>query len=62
MEPENAHGEASNVFAEEGIVIIEGPAGVAFTMNPDAADETARRLIVAAASARDQNGSLQRVN
>ncbi len=46
--------EASEVSAEEGDVIVEGPDGVAITLTPDAAEETARRLTDAAAQARRQ--------
>ena len=44
-------GEPSEVIVEEGEVIVEGP-GVAVTLTPDAAEETARRLAEAAAEAR----------
>jgi len=50
-----AHGQASSVVAEQGAIIIEGPNGVAVTMTPDAAEETARRLLVAVAEARTQD-------
>jgi hypothetical protein len=48
--------EASDVFVEDGSVIVEGPDGVAVTWSPDAAEETARRLHAAAATARAQRG------
>lgn len=54
MHSNKAHQQASNVVAEQGAVIIEGPAGIAFTMTPDAAEETARRLMAAVAEARTQ--------
>ncbi len=54
MEPLRAHDQPSQVVAEQGTVIIEGPAGVAITMTPNAAEETARRLMVAAEEARSQ--------
>jgi hypothetical protein len=56
MQISDAHSEASDVFAEEGQVIVEGPDGVAVTLSPDAAEETARRLKAAAATARGQAG------
>ena len=49
-----AHGDASEVMAEEGDVIVEGPNGVAVTLTPDAAEETARRMLRAASEARQQ--------
>ena len=50
-EPQKCPGNAS---AEGGQVLLDGPDGVAVSMTPDAADETGRRLIAAAAEARDQ--------
>jgi hypothetical protein len=44
----------SQVAAEKGQVIIDGPDGVAVTMTPDAAEETARRLMKAVGEARQQ--------
>lgn len=55
MEPLTAHAQASNVVAEKGNIIIDGPGGVAVTMSPDAAEETARRLMIAVAEARGQD-------
>lgn len=55
MEPVAAHGQASDVIAEEGNIIIEGPDGVAVTMSPDAAEETAHRLLRAVSEARGEN-------
>jgi hypothetical protein len=40
--------------AEEGLVILEGPAGVAVTMTPEAAARTGQSLLDAAALARRQ--------
>jgi len=45
--------------AEEGLVILDGPAGIAVTMTPDAATRTGQSLLDAAASARRQIGSAQ---
>ena len=55
MEPVAAHGQASDVVAEEGNIIIEGPDGVAVTMSPDAAEETARRLLRTVLEVRKEN-------
>ncbi|WP_183280987.1 hypothetical protein [Phenylobacterium zucineum] len=38
----------------EGEVVILGPKAVALSMTPDAAEESARRLMAAAAQARGQ--------
>ncbi|NML05281.1 hypothetical protein [Sphingomonas sp. G-3-2-10] len=40
--------------AEGGQVILDGPNGVAITMTPDAAEGTARSLLVAAEVAKHQ--------
>jgi hypothetical protein len=50
-EPHHASGIAT---AEQGLVLLDGPNGVAVAMTPDAADETARSLTAAAAEARTQ--------
>lgn len=49
-----AHSVPSEVVAEAGDVIIDGPGGVALTLSPDAAEETGRRLLQAADQARCQ--------
>jgi hypothetical protein len=54
MAPVQSHSEPSEVNAEQGIVIVEGPDGVAITLTPDAAEETGQRLIRAASEARLQ--------
>ncbi|MFS0770753.1 hypothetical protein [Sphingomonas sp. 1P08PE] len=54
MQPENNAGVAS---VEDGFVLLDGPDGVALSMTPDAAEETGRRLIEAAAEARRQLGA-----
>ncbi len=50
----SAHGDPSEVVAEAGEVIVEGPDGVAVTMTPDAAEETGKRMLEAASEARRQ--------
>ena len=52
-DPGSAYPTASIVSAEEGIVFVDGPDGVAVAFTPDAADETGRRLMDAAVQARD---------
>lgn len=45
---------ASQVGAEDGQVIVDGPDGVAVTLTPEAAAETGDRLIEQAAEAHGQ--------
>lgn len=49
-----SHSQPSEVNAEQGEVIVEGPDGVAVTLTPDAAEETGRRMLKAASEARQQ--------
>ena len=44
----------SEVSAEDGKVLVDGPDGVAVAMTPEAAAETSHRLLRAAAEARGQ--------
>jgi len=46
--------EPSEVTAEEGEVLVNGPDGVAVSLTPEAADETSQRLLYAAAEAKGQ--------
>jgi hypothetical protein len=48
------YNEPSDVDAQDGTVIVDGPDGVAVSLTPDAALETGGRLIDAAALARGQ--------
>ena len=57
MESIRSHSEPSDVNAEQGQVLVEGPDGVAVTLTPDAAEETGRRMINAASEARRQEGN-----
>ncbi len=50
-QPETEPGIAS---AEDGLVILDGPDGVAVTMTPDAASGTAESLLAAVDMARGQ--------
>ncbi|WP_338405659.1 hypothetical protein [Sphingobium arseniciresistens] len=45
---------AGTAVAEEGIVLLDGPSGVAVSMTADAAEWTGKALIRAAEEARDQ--------
>lgn len=56
MRSTGAHSDPSDVVAEQGEIIVEGPDGVAVTFTPDAAEETARRLMAAVSEARRQGG------
>lgn len=49
------HANPSHVSAEQGEVHLDGPGGLAAAMTPDAAEETARRLMQAASEARAQS-------
>lgn len=51
LQPESEPGVA---VAEQGLVVLDGPDGVAVTMTADAADKTGQSLINAAAVAREQ--------
>jgi hypothetical protein len=48
------HGKSGVASAEAGLVLLDGPDGVAIAMTPDAAEATARSLQQAAAEARTQ--------
>ena len=48
------YSQPSQVTAEEGEVHVDGPDGIAVALTPDAAEETGRRLLDAAAEARQQ--------
>jgi hypothetical protein len=44
------------LVATEGSVVILGPDGMAAALTPDAAEESARRMLAAAAEARSWTG------
>ncbi|SFO27135.1 hypothetical protein [Sphingomonas sp. OK281] len=48
------HDEASDVTAEHGQVMVDGPDGVAVALTPDAAAETSDRLLNGAVEAQGQ--------
>jgi hypothetical protein len=52
--PQEALSEPGRATAVDGEVVQDGPDGVGVSMTPDAAEETAKRLGVAAAKARTQ--------
>ena len=53
------HQQAGIASAEEGVVLLDGPDGVAIAMIPDAAEAMGRSLIAAADEARGQPESPQ---
>lgn len=52
--PEKIYGDPGAASAESGQVLLDGPDGIAVALSPDAAEETARRLLAAAEAARGQ--------
>jgi hypothetical protein len=48
------HDQPSEISAEQGEVMVDGPDGVAVSLTPDAAAETSQRLLFGAAQARRQ--------
>ncbi|WP_404710370.1 hypothetical protein [Sphingomonas sp. MMS24-J13] len=52
--PREIQDEPSEIAAEEGAVIVDGPDGVAVTLTAEAAAETGNRLQDSAAEARGQ--------
>ncbi len=60
MDP-RLHDEPSMVTAEDGVVLVEGPDGVAVSLTPDAAAETSDRLLRCAAQAQGQILERERV-
>jgi hypothetical protein len=54
--PEESPGVAS---AEQGVVLLDGPNGVAISMTPEAAEATARSLLAAAQEAVGQRNMIR---
>lgn len=54
MQPDKPYDEPSDVAAEKGDVVVDGPDGVAVTLAPDAAAETSHRLLEAGVTATGQ--------
>jgi hypothetical protein len=54
MEHEKIYEDASEVSAKSGVVEVDGPDSVDVTLTPEAAEETADRLIEQAVMARGQ--------
>lgn len=55
------HDTASDVFAEEGHVIVDGPGHIAYTMTPAAALDAADKLFAVATEAHGQRVIAERV-
>ncbi len=51
---EKVHDEPSDVTADSGVVLIDGPDGVAFDFTPEAAEVISDRLLFAAGQAKSQ--------
>jgi hypothetical protein len=60
MGHEKAYDEPSEVDAEEGVVVVDGPDAVAVTFTPDAAAETSQRLLLGSAKAQGQRVESER--
>ena len=54
MGHDKVYDDASQVSAEKGEVLVDGPDGVAVSLTPEAALETSERLLDAGATARGQ--------
>jgi len=48
------HDTPSEISAEDGSVVVDGPDGVAVSLTPEAAEETSARLLDGAAEASGQ--------
>ena len=48
--------EAGTAVVEDGVVLLDGPDGIAISMTPDAAEVTGKSLIEAARVAREGKG------
>ena len=48
------HNQPSETSAEDGVVFVDGPDGLAITFTPEAAETTSERLLVAAMTAQAQ--------
>jgi hypothetical protein len=54
---DKVYDEPSDVEAQDGTVVVDGPDGVAVLLTPEAAEETSDRLLNAAAMAQGQKRS-----
>lgn len=51
---DQVYDDAGKAVAEEGLVLLDGPDGIAIALTPNAAELTGQELIRAAAEAREQ--------
>jgi len=54
MSKSKVYDQPSDVTAEKGVVLVDGPDGVAVAITPDAAEKTSDRLLEGALTARGQ--------
>jgi hypothetical protein len=54
MDDKTVYDEASDVDAEDGIVVVKGPGPLDVRFTPEAADETSERIATGAMKARGQ--------
>lgn len=55
---DDAYAEPLRVVASEGAVVVLGPDGLSGALTPEAAEESARRLLAAAREARRGGGQV----
>lgn len=60
MADSRIHDDPSEVAAEDGQVVVDGPDGVALTLTPDAAVETSHRLLEGGLMAQGQKARRKR--
>ena len=51
---ENINDQPSEVSAQDGVVLVEGPDSVTVSLTPEAAEETSHRLLEGAITAKGQ--------
>lgn len=54
MSPDKVHDTPSEVTAEDGKVVVDGPGTVAVLLTPEAAEETSHRMLEGAIEAKGQ--------
>lgn len=57
---DKVYDKPSDVSAEDGTVMVDGPDGVAVSLTPEAAEETSNRLLDGATEASEQRDSGER--
>ena len=51
---DQVHSQPSEISAEDGVVFVDGPNGLAISLTPEAAEETSERLLFGAMTAQAQ--------